>query len=191
MKRGLKTPPTTASFPLQTEVLGILSHYGCREIPTPEKLKRILIQVSSYEFLVKPLAAVNLMRSGIPTCDKPFWEEKSLHQLHAMYCSLSATPKKVIAKIVEPDIMNKNEDRIFGYLVQLIGNMKPEELRRFLRFITGSSVLIARFIMVTFNRLDGLSRRPITHTCTCTIELPSTYKSYIDFEEEFQSIITN
>ena len=38
--------------------------------------------------------------------------------------------------------MNAAEERVYGYLVSFVGNMKLEELRLFLRFITGSSVCI-------------------------------------------------
>ena len=103
--------------------------------------------------------------------------------------SLSATPEVVLAVIDEPDEADVCQAHVFGYLQQCIGNMRNEEVRRFLCFTTGSSVLIANRISVTFNNLSGLARKPIAHTCGCVIELPSTYMSFLDFEQEFTAIL--
>ena len=47
-----------------------------------------------------------------------------------------------IAAIDEPEELNMCQARVLDYLKQFIGNMKTEDLRRFLRFTTGSSVLL-------------------------------------------------
>ena len=41
-------------------------------------------------------------------------------------------------------------------------------------------------IQVEFNMLSGASRRPIAHTCTPSLELPSTYATYTEFVSEFR-----
>ena len=69
--------------------------------------------------------------------------------------------------------------------------MKGCELRRFLRFITGSSALLTKEISVTFNSNSGKGRNPIAHTCGCVLELPSTFFSYLDFEAEFTAVLEN
>ena len=87
--------------------------------------------------------------------------------------------------ITEPQEMNSAEERVFGYLTQFIGSLKCDELRLFLRFVTGSSVIVPDEICVTFNAAGGLSRLPLGHTCSPTIELPSTYPTYPDFAHDF------
>lgn len=69
--------------------------------------------------------------------------------------------------------------------------MQNEEVRRLLRFTTGSAVLIAEKINISYNSLTGLSRRPIAHTCACILELPSTYASHLEFEQEFTAILAD
>lgn len=69
--------------------------------------------------------------------------------------------------------------------------MHNAEVQDFLRFVTGSSALVVDEIKVTFNGLSGLTRRPITHTCSSTLELPVSYATYLEFAEEFDSILTN
>ena len=137
------------------------------------------------------MAAISSIHSGISEEEKLFWRNFSVNELHSLYLSLSATAEKVLNIIEEPVESNCNQARVFNYLLQYIGNMRNDEVRRFLRFTTGSSVVIAERINVIFNAQSGLSRHPIAHTCGCTLELPSTYASYLDFEQEFNSILKN
>ena len=70
----------------------------------------------------------------------------------------------------------------------MIGNMNINELRSFLRFVTGSTVCNSTKILVTFNSLTGLARRPLAHTCEPTLEISSTYINYDEFYGKFRSI---
>ena len=44
-------------------------------------------------------------------------------------------------------------------------------------------------ITVVFNSLNGLARRPISHTCDCTLELSRSYSSYMEFEDELSKVL--
>ena len=46
-------------------------------------------------------------------------------------------------------------------------------------------------IAVAFNNLSGIAHRPIVHTCDSCLELPSTYTSYVDFEQEFNAVLAD
>lgn len=69
--------------------------------------------------------------------------------------------------------------------------MREDELRSFLRFVTGSSVCSAKSITIIFNNLQGLARRPIGHTSSNTLELPSSYLSHLEFITEFQAVLAD
>ena len=69
--------------------------------------------------------------------------------------------------------------------------MSGDELRTFLRFVTGSLVTSVPNIDVSFNSLDGLGRRPVSHTCSATLELSSTYKSPPEFVAEFRAVLSD
>ena len=43
---------------------------------------------------------------------------------------------------------------------------------------------------VRFNNLSGLERRPISHTCSCVLELPSSYEMFEYFAHEFQAVLS-
>ena len=75
----------------------------------------------------------------------------------------------MIAKLIEPFPMDSNQQRIFTYLTSFIGNLTENEVSAFLRFVTGSSSLLAKGIQVSFNNLTGMARRPISHTCSCEL----------------------
>ena len=55
-----------------------------------------------------------------------------------------------------------------------------------MKFITGSDLLTVPSIDVTFIKYENeFSRRPIAHTCSPSLELPSTYNSFCELREEF------
>ena len=77
------------------------------------------------------------------------------------------------------------EGRVSGYLVEMIGNMSSSYVQR---LTTGSSVLTVPSLTVQFNRLSGLARRPIAHTCSCVLVC---YTNYSDFHSEWMSILND
>ena len=191
LKDGLAVKGERFSDRLQSKIIGVMSRFGARELPTPKNLKQQILQLARYEFQVKPLAAITAISGGIPTCQRPFWSSKSVADLYIAYLAMTATSEKVLSVIEEPDDMNANQQRVFSYLQQFIGNMRPAEIQKFLRFATGSSVCVAKRITVTFNNLSGLARRPISHTCDCILEIPTSYVTYLDFSSEFQTILSD
>jgi len=189
LRKGLNAKGPVFSEDLQTKLVAIISRFGGRQVPTPLNLKNLVIQLAKYQFQSKPMIATVAAHSGIPDFERPFWESRGVGGVHSIYMSLVATSAKVLAMIEEPDGMNASENRIFTYLTQMVGDMKPQELATFLRFLSGSSVCLGKKVTITFNNLCGLSRRPIAHTCDCTLELSVSYVSYVEFTNEFRTIL--
>ena len=184
---------TCHSFPnsMKEKLLTVLSAFGCRQIPTTDSLPHNLAQIAKFVFQSKPMLAVTEIHSGIPQAHRPFWQSKSPDDLHQLYQALAVTPAKVLALFDEPVFMNKAQEVVYGYLRQFVGNMTLDQVRVFLRFVSGSSVCTAENLKVEFNSMSGFARRPIAHTCSNTLELPATYISYPEFEKEFRLILTN
>jgi hypothetical protein len=86
--------------------------------------------------------------------------------------------------------MNAAQTKVFRFFTTFIGHSKPDILRLLLRFITGSAVLPMK-IVVLFNGLTGLRRRPIAITCNCVLQLSTSYCSYPEFELEFTRVLTH
>jgi len=181
---------STAPFTkkLRKELVPVLARFNCREIPTNKTIEKIVINISRYEFLSKPLAATTLMNSGIPVAHKVYWEGKTVDELYKIYIALAATPSKVL-EVLTSVTENENQERVLAYLQQFIGSMSQDIIRRFLRFVSGSSVCLSSYITVVFNESSGFCRSPVGHTCTSTLELPATYISYPEFVSEFKHIL--
>lgn len=172
-------------------VSSILAQFGCRQIPQPANLKRIVVQLAQHEFITKPLGAVQALYSGIPKCHYDLWRKFVIEQFFTLYNILSATPQAVLKKLIEPSPMKADEQRVFNYLTSSIGNLSQEMLQCFLRFVTGSSSMMANQISISFNKLTGIARRPISHTCSCVLELSTEYLSYLDFSGDFNHVLTS
>ena len=140
----------------QSDIVSILSRFGCREMPTATNLRQLIIQVAKHELLMAPVGAHYVLNSGVPTIHHAFWEQFSVADLYKLYKVLNGTPAQIIQDIAEPLGMNKAKERVFGFLIAYIGNMSIKTLRLFLRFVTGSSVRIGKKIKVEFNHLSGL-----------------------------------
>ncbi len=177
--------------PLTRQLTALLSRFDCTAVPTKKNLRKLVIDVARHVFLGKPLGLVYSMSSGVPKCHHAFWSQLTVHKLYELYKALNATPQSVLNLIEEPEFENKAESNVYYYFTSFIGNCQSGELRSLLRFITGSSVIIDREIKVSFNSLSGLCKRPISHTCDCVIELPTTYDTYVEFEEAFKCILAN
>lgn len=68
------------------------------------------------------------------------------------------------------------EERVCGFLRHFIQDLSFDDLARFLRFSTGTSVCCIDHIMLAFNSLEGVSRRPTANTCGCVLHLPTTFE---------------
>ena len=83
---------------------------------------------------------------GVPTEYHPFLSGFSVSDLYELYKALNATPGSVISMIKESNEMSSSQSRVLGYQKTFIGNLNHQDLRNFLCFVTGSSVMIDKKI---------------------------------------------
>lgn len=176
---------------MQSMLLNTLSRYGCRQVPTPSNLPQLLQQIAKYELCIKPTAAVAAIHAGIPSIHSAFWNNLTVRDVQSLYKSLTVTASRVLDILQFPEPSNPAEERILGYLSNMIGNMNEAQLQNFLRFVTGSSVVLGKDIHIQFNGLSGLARRPIAHTCDCVLELPVAYNNLQDFFSEWLAVLSD
>ena len=188
-QRALKWKGPKFTNELQENLVEILGRMGCRKIPTADNIHQLVIEVARYELCIKPLGAVQALRAGVPTEFYPFWNAFSVKQLHDLYKALCITPKAIIDSLQSSDDLNANQMRIFSYLKTFIGNLTEQDLMNFSKFVTGSSVMLDKKMTITFNNLSGLARRPISHTCGCTLQLSTTFLTYPEFAEELLNVL--
>ena len=82
---------------IKSEVIAVLSRFGCRQVPTIATLPNILLDVARYEFCVKPAAAISIVYNGIPEEHKQFWKDLGTEGICKLYHSLTTTPEKVLS----------------------------------------------------------------------------------------------
>ena len=176
---------------VQTRLVNVLSNFDCRELLNPQNFQRMIIDIAIYHFLRKPSAVIADIQSGVPSVHLPFWKGVDCASFYTLYKAMQATPAKVLEMISNVTTSDSREEKVLSYLRQFIGNMRHDEVQHFLRFVTGSPVCSSKSLLVTFNKQEGLLRRPISHTCSNTLELSSNYESYAEFTEEMSSVLCN
>ncbi len=191
VRKGLKASQFSA--PLMDALLSLLSRFHCRKSPSPNNVKALLIDVARHEMMTVPMKVLHYLHAGVPVAHRKFWDGFSVLELYDLICSINATPGQILTSLLcNLEELNPAQARVFNFLLMFIGNMKTsEEVQRFLRFVTGSSVSVGKGISVTFNSLEGAARRPIAHTCSCELELSQNYSSSIEFATELKQILSN
>jgi len=174
---------------MTSQLVSLVSRFGATRSPTIANFKGMLAQICRHVFLGKPLGLLYTMHRGVPNNHLAFWKSLTVSKFYQLYNALNATPTTVLHLLEEPEFENQAEADVYHYLTSFIGSCKTDELRSFLRFVTGSSVVLDHPLKVSFNGLSGLARRPTAHTCDCVLELPTTYETYMEFEQEFYSIL--
>ena len=94
----------------QSDIVSILSRFGCPEMPSAANLRQLLIQVAKHELLLAPVGASYALSSGVPTIHHAFWEQFSVTDLYKLYKVLNTTPAQIIQDIEEPVGINKAKE---------------------------------------------------------------------------------
>lgn len=173
---------------MKTSMVDLLSRFGITDVPTSQNLHKL---AAKHYFLGQTFSTLFKIRRGVPKPYHAFFEKYGVAELFSIYKALNASTSSVLKLIKEPTILNSAEQRIYSYLTTYVGNMKCNELRNFLRFVTGSSVMVAQPINISFNCISGFVRRPISHACDCGLELSIDYSTYMEFEVEFTTVLHN
>ena len=178
------------SFKMETSagLLQLASRFGCRRIPPPVTLKGVFLQIAKYEFILKPAAAIAAINSRIPDNHASFWKGLGVQGIFRVYKAKSVSPAKVLEMLDEVHTLDPNQEKIVMYLKQYIGSLNSEDLQHFLQFVTRTSCISSK-IEVMFNTVTGEARRPIAHTRQPSIELSSTYSTYVPFARELKSVV--
>ncbi len=176
---------------LTVQLITLFSRFDHMEVPTAKSIRRSVLIVAEHLFMRKSLGIMHTMHSGVPKIHKLFWGKLSVSKLFELFKAMNATASSMLKILEEPEFCNKAEQRVFNFFATFIGSCHNNDLRSLLRFITGSSVILNNEISVSFNSLSGLARRPISHTCSCLIELSTSYMSYPEFEKEMLTVLSS
>ncbi|XP_049900229.1 uncharacterized protein LOC126390120 [Epinephelus moara] len=166
------------------DLLEVLNSYECRKRVTAASLPEILEELAHKELVQKPMYVIDC------------WREITQSQMHLnseelskLYSDLKPTPKKVVGILNFPTGMASKEAEVAQHLKRYIRELNEEKLARFLRFCTGSDLLVSGCIKVEFTVQTNFTRRPIGRTCGMLLQLSDSYDHFPDFRSEFNSIL--
>lgn len=170
---------------------GLFSRFDMGCLIQASTFRDQLLKMARSELCLKPRSLCELIREGIPSIHyERFWSQLTIDHLQILNDRLKPTADKIIACLRMDDTEpNHRTEKVFEYFKDLIEDLPQEDLETLLQFITGQSCVPRRSITVNFSDLSGVERRPIAHTCSYSIEIPDTYRSYEEFESEFKAFL--
>lgn len=163
-----------------------LCSYDCKKLPNKENIRQIINEVAHQELIQRPEYVANCWREVISPLRAYFITPESLDQF---YERLVPNTSKVVNSL-QAECKSDAERECLKYLKKYIRGLEHSKLTKFLKFVTGSELMIFDRIEVTFNQLEKAGRRPVAHTCNFLLEVPATYQSYPEMREEFNSILS-
>jgi hypothetical protein len=166
-------------------LIDLLSNFECKKVITKGNLTGTLKEIAHKEMIQKPQYVVDCWKVIIPQLKAFFPTQRYLDEL---YERLYPTCAKVLACITV-ETSSEAEKECLKHLKRYIRGLDTSKLTKFLRFISGSDIMLFEHIQISFTQLDGAQRRPIAHTCNFLLELPSTYQSFPELREEFNNIL--
>lgn len=169
------------------ELVELLDRFGCRQFPTKENIKSLVLEVAHKEIIQQAQYVADCW-DGVFRGSQTEGKLSTVEGVCSIYQSLEPTTKKVLSMVHAAPNTNAERSSL-DYFKRFIRGLEMPQLKSLLMFITGADVICVHRIDVTFTRLEGLARRPVAHTCGCVVELPSTYDSYAEFRSEFTNIL--
>ena len=175
------------------QLFGMFSRMGMHSVPlsTAAEFKKQLMQLARSEFIYKPSMALNWMRQGIPNCHYRYvWEEMTAEKLSALLNALTPTPEVISTILPEKtEELTNDEDRVMYFLQNILRGLSPEQLEKFLLFVTGSPAAPLQPIRVALNREGGLKRAPSASTCGRTLFISTAYDTLNELRRELLTVL--
>ena len=166
----------------------LLDRFGCRKLPTKENVRYLLLEIAHKEIIQRAQYVADSWRNVLQVVIHRREEVSTVEGLCTLYNLVEPTNRKVL-QLLNAAPNSNSERAAVDFLKRYIRGLDVSKLKLFLRFTTGADVICVNSIGVEFSRLEGLGRRPITHTCGPVLELPSTYETFPELREEFSNIL--
>ncbi|KAJ8333768.1 hypothetical protein SKAU_G00410870 [Synaphobranchus kaupii] len=168
------------------ELLSILSSHNCSVLPTEENLSSLVEEIAHKEMVQEPAFIIKCWKPIL----RSIGQSMSSEGLKKILDDLKPKARNITKSIKFPGSMSPEEQTTSNHLLRFVRERDEKELGLFLRHCTGSDLFLSKTIKVTFTAdQPQLTRAPLAHTCSCSLELASNYKDYADFRTEFISVL--
>ncbi|KAI4829488.1 hypothetical protein KUCAC02_023528 [Chaenocephalus aceratus] len=166
------------------DLLEVLDSYGCRRKVSAENLPKIIEEIAHKEMVQKPMFAIDCWRE---MNDQHL--NLSPEALTKLLSDLQPTTKRV-CKLLKCDVdLTTNQKEVANHLKRFIRELDESKLQKFLRFCTGSDLIVTDSIYVGFENRTEFTRRPIAHTCGNILHLADSYENFPDLRSEFNAVL--
>ena len=166
------------------DLVEILDSYGCRRRITAKTLPTILDEIAHKELVQKPMFVIDCWREIIH--HHLFLSPEALIEL---LTDLQPTSKKVCQLLKFANDLTPKQKEVRNHLKRFIRELDEIKLQKFLRFCTGSDLVITDSIYVEFEEMSEFSRRPIGHRCGKILHIAASYDNFPDFRSEFNAVL--
>ena len=167
------------------DLIELLNTFDCKRTVTESTILKTVTELAHQELIQRPQHVTESWRPILTALTVSF---PTVESLICFFSQLIPTTSKVVSTIdCQPS--NEGERDALKFLKRYIKGLDSSMLATFLRFVTGSDLMLFHSWEINFTQLDGCARRPVAHTCTNTLELPSTYQSFPELREEFNQIL--
>lgn len=164
----------------------IFTRLGSNTLPDPSNLRAQILQLAHIKLIQEPKYAIDNMSSSAKLPLLQLFP--NVATINKMFDKLKPTSRKLIS-LLRCQPATKQEEQTLAYLKQFVRGLSPNDLAKFLRFLTGSDCVCVEYIDVIFTNIKGIQRCLVAHTCGPSVEVPTTYSSYPDFRAEVQNML--
>ena len=161
-----------------SQLLEVFSNYDCRIMVNSENIIQVIEEIAHKELLQKPQYIADCWKDIVST-------------LLPSFPDFAAISKRYELLIPSTSKSDGERDSLKFLKRYIKGLDTPQKLSKFVRFISGSELMLFDAVQINFTNLSGLGRRPIAHTCNTVLELSSTYQSFPELREEFSAILAS
>lgn len=172
----------------EEEFHDFLERFNCRSHVKKENVTRVILEIARQELVQKPHLMVAAWQPILQQGLKPYKQFQSTAAVLELYEALNPTPKKVLDSLLCNPTTDAERD-VYKFLQRFIRGLDTTKLVQFLRFTTAMDVMGGQKLQVEFVKTEGFSSRPVAHTCTPLLEVPSTYNNFVELREEFTNIL--
>ena len=169
------------------DFLDILDRFNCKSRVTIMNVYGVILEIAKQELVQKPYIMLCSWKKCLSAL-KTFSEFSTVFNVDDYYRHILPTNRNVI-KLIQSDPTNRNERDALGFLKQYIRGLDEPFLRKFLKYCTGSDVILVDKIAVELVASTTIARRPIVQTCAPMMELLSSYASYCEYREKMPNIL--
>ena len=130
------------------DLINFLSTCKCFRLPTAQNIRKIILELAHQELLQRPPYIAECWAPAVATLKthECFYSVKKMREL---YSDRKTSSKKVIQALkVTPS--GDSEKQSYDFLKKFVRSLDAPSLKIFLKFVTGSDVLITNQISISF-----------------------------------------